>query len=589
MSESQLEKFLFLAFLPLACSVTVSTKYGDIEGFKASYPNVSGPFKDVSKFLGVPFAAPPTGELRFKAPQPLPAWKPDVHEAKKHGNVCMQSKLFDRFMRMFAPNISYSEDCLYLDVYSPNVSSSLPVMVYIHGGGYQSGSAVTSQSDILALQGVVVVIIQYRLGPFGFLTTGDSAAPGNFGMLDQVEALKWVKENIANFGGNPNKVTIFGESAGGTSVALHLLSPLSKDLFQQAIAESGVDLSPFATQPSSFGPRFTKELSDKLSCPSSNHNVMVDCIRGKTATEVQTAAELILQTFTRKINFAPVVDSNFLHDTPTNLRQQGKFTKVPLMICFTSHEGSYFLATLVNNSFHLMQSVSNGVSPALLKSFLTSFADSESNRKGTVHLLGNALEFMYTPWPDNNDKFALRSQLVDMIGDYLFFAPSHEVADIHSQFAPVYMYEFAHPATFSVARTEPWMGVPHAENVLFDFGIPLLPMFSSLYSEADRNVSLLIMAIHVNFARSGDPTLGNIPWERYNSSRRAYLKVDPNPKMAESFNPRRMAFWNDYYPKLTQVRIESDKEVISGASRGVTIGTFLQIVIINFTSAIVLM
>ena len=380
MSKSQLEKFLFLTFLPLACSVTVSTKYGDIEGFEASYPNVSGPFKDVSKFLGIPFAAPPTGELRFKAPQPLPAWKPDVHEAKKHGNVCMQSKLFDRFMRMFAPNFSYSEDCLYLDVYSPNVSSSLPVMVYIHGGGYQSGSAVTSQSDILALQGVVVVIIQYRLGPFGFLTTGDSAAPGNFGMLDQVEALKWVKENIANFGGNPNKVTIFGESAGGSSVGLHLLSPLSKDLFQQAIAESGVDLSPFATQPSSFGLRFTKELSDKLSCPSSNHNVMVDCIRGKTAREVQTAAELILQTFSREINFAPIVDSNFLHDTPTNLRQQGKFTKVPLMICFTSHEGSYFLATLVNNSFHLMQSVSNGVSPALLKSFLTSFADSESNR-----------------------------------------------------------------------------------------------------------------------------------------------------------------------------------------------------------------
>ncbi|XP_068740575.1 neuroligin-4, X-linked-like [Montipora capricornis] len=589
MSESQLEKFLFFAFLPLACSVTVSTKYGDIEGFKASYPNVSGPFKDVSKFLGVPFAAPPTGELRFKAPQPLPAWKPNVHKAKKHGNVCIQGKLFDSFMRMFALNFSYSEDCLYLDVYSPNVSSSLPVMVYIHGGAYQSGSAIAFQSDILALQGVVVVIIQYRLGPFGFLTTGDSAAPGNFGMLDQVEALKWVKENIANFGGNPNKVTIFGESAGGSSVGLHLLSPLSKDLFQQAIAESGVDLSPFATQPSSFGLRSTKELAHKLSCPSSNHNIMVDCIRGKTATEVHTAAQLIPQRLTLEINFAPVVDSNFLHDTPTNLRQQGKFIKVPLMMCFTSHEASSFLATLVNNSFHLMQSISNGVSPALFKSFLTSFADSESNRKGTADLLRSAVEFMYTPWPDNNDKFALRSQLVNVFGDYVFYAPSHEVADIHSKYASVYMYEFAHPATFSVARTEPWMGVPHAENVPFDFGMPLLPMFSSRYSEADRNVSLLIMAIHVNFARSGDPTLGNIPWERYNSSHRAYLKVDPNPKMAESFNPRRMAFWNDYYPKLTQVRIESDKEVISGASRGVTIGTFLLIVVINFTSAIVLM
>ena len=118
-------------------------------------------------------------------------------------------------------------------------------------------------------------------------------------------------------------------------------------------------------------------------------------------------------------------------------------------------------------------------------------------------------------------------------------------------------------------------------SLLFEhFACPLKPAvgrLSDVNSEADRNVSLLIMAIHVNFVRSGDPMLGNIPWERYNSSHRAYLKVDPNPKMAESFNPRRMAFWNDYYPKLTQVRIESDKEVISGARRGVTIGIFLQI------------
>ena len=128
---------------------------------------------------------------------------------------------------------------MYLDVYTPNVSLSLPLMVYIHGGGYDVGTAATSPSDILALQGVVVVVIQYRLGPFGFLTTGDSAAPENLGMLDQVEALKWVKENIENFDGNPGKVTIFGESAGGTSVSLHLLSPLSQDLFHQVIAEVG--------------------------------------------------------------------------------------------------------------------------------------------------------------------------------------------------------------------------------------------------------------------------------------------------------------------------------------------------------------
>lgn len=383
MSTSHLPKFMLFTFLPTVISITVSTKYGDIEGFKVPYPSAPGPFKSVSKFLGVPFAAPPTGEFRFKAPQPVKGWKSDtVKEAKRHGNICMQNKTnVANLLELFqVTDFSLSEDCLYLDVYSPNVSLSLPVMAYIHGGNYRSGTAITSQSDILALQGVVVVIIQYRLGAFGFLTTGDSAAPGNFGMLDQVEALKWIRDNIVNFGGNPDKVTIFGESAGGSSVSLHLLSPVSKGLFHQVIAESGVDLSPFAIQRGSFGLRFAKELANKLSCPSNDHNAMVDCIRGKQAAEVQSAAEKMVSSSIGEINFAPVVDKNFLHDTPKNLRSEGKFAKVPLMISFTSQEGSSFLGSLVNDSFHLMQSVSNGVSPALFKSFLSGFAHAENNR-----------------------------------------------------------------------------------------------------------------------------------------------------------------------------------------------------------------
>lgn len=157
----------------------------------ASYPNASGPFKSVGKFLGVPFAAPPIQELRFKAPQPPKEWKSSVCEAKQRGNICWQfgmyASVFEPWIKLHIPNPVYSEDCLYLDIYSPNISLSLPVLVYIHGGAYESGTSVVFPSDMLALQGVVVVVIQYRLGPFGFLTTGDSEAPGNFGMLDQVK------------------------------------------------------------------------------------------------------------------------------------------------------------------------------------------------------------------------------------------------------------------------------------------------------------------------------------------------------------------------------------------------------------------
>ena len=263
MSTQLIALGVFYAIMPLALSIRgirVSTKYGDIEGvMMASYPNVSTSFKYVSKFLGVPFATPPIGELRLKPPQPLSSWKPTVHQATKHGNICWQDTTFEFIFNPYGRNYTISEDCLYLDVYTPNTSLSLPVMVYIHGGGYGAGAAIGYPSEVLALQGVVVVVIQYRLGPFGFLTIGDSAAPGNFGMLDQVEALKWVKDNIEYFGGDSSKVTIFGESAGGSSVGLHLLSPLSKGLFHRAIAESGVDVCPWATQSTSFGLGFAKE------------------------------------------------------------------------------------------------------------------------------------------------------------------------------------------------------------------------------------------------------------------------------------------------------------------------------------------
>ena len=364
--------FTFCAFLTLVTSVTVSTNYGDVEGLLVPYPSASGPFKSVSMFLGVPFAAPPIGKLRLKAPEPPQEWKPKVRPANKHGNVCWQGKYKVEMIKYFDPYFSFSEDCLYLDVYTPNVSLSLPVMVYIHGGSYELGTAVLFPSDILALHGVVIVVIQYRLGPFGFLTTGDSASPGNFGMLDQVEALKWVKENIGHFGGDPSKVTIFGGSAGATSVTLHLLSPLSEGLFHQAIAESGVDLSPFAIQPVSFGLRFATELAENLDCTTSDHSAMVACISSKKGEEIQNASNSISYQFYDYLRWAPVVDNSFLLDTPHNLRNKEDFEKVKLMISFNSQEGGR-AAGMAGN-------VSDGVSPSLFREFLTKLAHGRNSR-----------------------------------------------------------------------------------------------------------------------------------------------------------------------------------------------------------------
>ena len=374
--------FAFLLLIPVIPAVTVSTKYGKIEGLVASYPNSSSPFKSVRKFLGIPFAAPPIGELRFKAPQPPMPWKPSIRLAKKHGNICLQNTAFEFYFKVYAQSFTFSEDCLYLDIYTPNVSLSLPVLFYIHGGGFQADTAFRYPSDILALQGVVVVVIQYRLGAFGFLTTGDSASPGNFGMLDQVEALKWVKENIESFGGNPNKVTIFGESAGGISVGLHLMSPLSKGLFHQAIAESGVDLCLFAIQPISYGLRYAKDLAQTLHCNTSNHKEMVACFREKKGTDIQKAANAMVTKFRfiDHMQWAPVVDKNFLNDMPINLRKKGHFSKVPLIVSFNSHEGSMLLEIIAGTSLGLNESLDKGASPTFFKSFLTKFAHVRNSR-----------------------------------------------------------------------------------------------------------------------------------------------------------------------------------------------------------------
>ena len=368
--------------LPWVAGVTVSTKYGDVEGYTINHdPRTPGSFNSINRFLAIPYAAPPTGELRLKEPQPPKPWTPKVLVAKRYGHVCLQGPEFEQMFGQYAPQrITYNEDCLTLDVYTPNVSRNLPVMFYIHGGGYLIGASLIYQADALAMFGVVVVVIQYRLGPFGFATTGDQAARGNFGMLDQVEALKWTQENIEHFGGDPSKVTIFGLSAGGSSVSLHLLSPLSKNLFHQAIAESGVDFSGFASQPLAEGIRYTKELAKILDCDVSSNSDMVACLRKKDAAAVLEASRSIKWQFLEDILWSPVVDKHFLPDTPRNLRKEGKFKKVKYIVSFTSQEGSLFLSAIMQHTFQIPTNLTNGVSHAMFRTFVKRFAHTRNSR-----------------------------------------------------------------------------------------------------------------------------------------------------------------------------------------------------------------
>src|SRR5579859_1580922 len=201
----------------------------------------------VRAWLGLPYAAPPVGELRWKAPQPAAKWKGE-RDATKYAPHCAQNKVFED---MIFQDDGPSEDCLFLNVYAPasaDSKSNLPVMFWIHGGGFSGGGSNEPRhnGDFLPLKGVVLVTINYRLGVFGFLATPDLAkeangAAGNYGLMDMISALHWVKANIGAFGGDPGNVTIFGESAGSFAVSTLMASPLTKGLFHRAIGESGAD------------------------------------------------------------------------------------------------------------------------------------------------------------------------------------------------------------------------------------------------------------------------------------------------------------------------------------------------------------
>ena len=312
---------------------------------------ISGKVEDgVRVFLGIPFAAPPVGALRWKPPQGVAAWT-QVRNAAVFSPSCPQPKQQD--------DGKFSEDCLYLNVwtYAKKHDERLPVMVWIHGGAFNFGSA--SQPEYngrnLAKKGVVVVTINYRLGPLGFLVHPllskeyAHGASGNYGLLDQIAALKWVQKNIAAFGGNPDRVTIFGQSAGSRSVSLLMISPLSAGLFHRAIAESGGPiigseyLSPAFNGNMANVSKMGQKLTARLGCDKAED--VLAAMRARSAQEWVAAADCKTDLFDDEALFyAPVFDGWVLPKNPLAAYSGGQQHDVPIIVGSTLNEGTLYLA-----------------------------------------------------------------------------------------------------------------------------------------------------------------------------------------------------------------------------------------------------
>lgn len=318
-------------------NIVVKTSLGSLEGIKST----SSKGNAFYSFLGVPYAEPPVGKLRFREPQAKKPWGDNILKATNDGKVCPQPVIFFN-------NTEMSEDCLFINIHTRNIDGSkplVPVLFYIHGGGYFFGSGhsvVIAGPDFFLNHDVVLVSINYRLGPLGFASTGSEDAPGNFGFKDMVMALKWVRENIKYFGGDPDSVTIFGHSAGGMSITHLMVSPMAKGLFHKAIAMSGSATTYFTTE----NQMWTKKLAKDAGCTTDGVVEMLQCLREKPwETIINTYWAWEYYPFgTLKWNYEIEGDFGqevFIAKEINEYYEQGEFQKVPFMTGIVPNEFDY--------------------------------------------------------------------------------------------------------------------------------------------------------------------------------------------------------------------------------------------------------
>ncbi|KAM9668761.1 neuroligin-4, X-linked [Dama dama] len=550
----------------------VSTNYGKIRGLRTPLPNeILGP---VEQYLGVPYASPPTGERRFQPPEPPSSWT-GVRNATQFAAVCPQhlderSLLHDMLPVWFTANLDtlmtyvqdQNEDCLYLNIYVPteddihDQNSKKPVMVYIHGGSYMEGTGNMIDGSILASYGnVIVITINYRLGILGFLSTGDQAAKGNYGLLDQIQALRWIEENVGAFGGDPKRVTIFGSGAGASCVSLLTLSHYSEGLFQKAIIQSGTALSSWAVnyQPA----KYTRILADKVGCNMLDTTDMVECLRNKNYRE------LIQQTITPAtyhISFGPVIDGDVIPDDPQILMEQGEFLNYDIMLGVNQGEGLKFVDGIVDHE--------DGVTPNDFDFSVSNFVDNLYGYPEGKDTLRETIKFMYTDWADKENPETRRKTLVALFTDHQWVAPAVATADLHAQYgSPTYFYAFYHHCQSEMKPS--WADSAHGDEVPYVFGIPMIgptELFSCNFSKNDVMLSAVVMTYWTNFAKTGDPNqpvpqdtkfihtkpnrFEEVAWSKYNPKDQLYLHIGLKPRVRDHYRATKVAFWLELVPHL---------------------------------------
>lgn len=460
------------------------TSYGKLQGTESNGIHI---------WRGIPFAAPPVGGLRFRAPQPPEPWS-SVREAKEFGPVSHQPPSTGN-TRFGSVSPEYSEDCLYLNVWSPaEAGEALPVMVWIHGGTFVTGAGsqpMFEGSEMARTGRVVVVTVNYRLGPFGFMhmsPLGDGMV-SNAGLLDQIAALEWVQANIAAFGGDPSKVTLFGESAGSMSIAALLTMPAAKGLFARAIMQSGAA----QTLPARKGDEIAAALLAELGIGSGGDMSQLSTLPAEQILKAAAAIVYKLSGDALSMLFQPVVEPSTLPAEPAQAILEGAASGIPLIIGTNLHEGDLF--------FRGGGSVSG-------ESFAQSLHSLEL-------LMGvDNLAELAAHYPQTSEGQA------DLLTDLYFWYSSISLAERQHRYAPVWMYRF----DWTIPG-HPMLGkAVHGAEICYIFGnLSHMAHFGVSVTPAMVNLSNAMMTAWTAFAHHGIPTVPGLSWPEYTPEERATL------------------------------------------------------------------
>lgn len=573
---------ILIGTISVVCSVepssaelpVVRTDRGLVAGTRI---NVGG--RDIDAFLGIPYAEPPVGDLRFRNPVDKGRWD-GILNATSKPKPCWQIPFPVTRFSVFNYSTSASEDCLYLNIWRradacPNSSrcdQKRPVIVFIHGGAFQWGDSslfVYDAANFVALSDVIYVTFNYRLGIFGFLSLETPELPGNMGLWDQNLVLKWVRRNIGDFGGDPDAVTLRGQSSGGISVALHAVSPQSRDLFKRMILESG-------TGPSMIGgiiyrgvSKFT-DIAGILGCYNTavsledQVTLVMACLRNRDASEITAKIDTLIA---QKQLFSVVYGDEFLPFNPLSLETWRNMKPKEILLGTVQNEGALF--------FLQLQRASSGFSKVLSLEYRLTTTLVLSQIFGlSVSKMRDIVEVYFGDRETEHDADTVMRIVSEMLGDSIFNCPTQLFADVAAERGPsLYRYVFAHRPSYSVWPE--WMGVVHADDIMYTTGSLPFKNDPSRYTQAigadtvayflnsshtPQEDDLLkdIVSAWTSFVRNGKPVISGslMEWPKYSAQNPQILSLQPGNYT--TFLDRRKKMCELWRPFLMQTNVPSE-------------------------------